>query len=80
MIGVQRDSDRYPVLVELEYFDVINPTVPPDWCFFDLGGGYYRLEPCGFGGDFWQDFHDGDRAAEASFAETISKLNAYHEI
>lgn len=76
MITVQRDSDRTPVLVELQCFDVVDPAIPSDWCLFDFGGGCYSVEPSGFGGDFWDRFHDADSEAEKTFMRVIEKLES----
>ena len=73
MIGIQRDSDRTPVLIELKYFDVVDSTIPSDWCFFDFKNGCYALEHKEFCGDFWDRFHDGDEHAEKMFEQVLNK-------
>lgn len=78
MIVVQRDSDGTPSLVELQYFDVVDPVIPSDWCFFDFGNGHHCIEPKEFGGDFWDRYHDADPVAERTFDRVIEKLKAFH--
>lgn len=78
MVTVQRDSDSTPVLVELQYFDVVAPAVPNDWNFLDLGGERYSIEPREFGGDFWDRFHDANPEAEKTFEQIIERLKILH--
>ncbi len=76
LVTVQRDTDKTPVMRELQYFEVVDSTVPDEWCLFDFGGGVYRLEPKEFGGDFWDRFHDADEDAEKTFERVAEKINA----
>ena len=78
MVTVQRNSDKTPVLIELQCFDVIDTAIPSDWCFFDFGDGFYSVEPKEFGGDFWDRFHDGDPEAEKTFMRVIAKIESSH--
>jgi len=78
VIIIQRDSDKTPVLVEFQYFDVIDPAISGDWCLFDFGGGQYGLEPKEFAGDFWGRFHDGDPEAERTFKLVVEQLERFH--
>jgi hypothetical protein len=78
VIVVSRDSDGIPVLAELRYFDVEDPSIPGDWCFFDFGDGFYALEPKEFTSDFWSRFHDGDSVAEKTLQQVVEKIRAFH--
>ena len=78
MIGIQRGSDGTPVLVELKYFDIINPAIPSDWYFFDFKNGCYCLQPKEFGGNFWDEFHDDQPIAEKVFLEILNKIKTFH--
>ncbi|WP_157221591.1 hypothetical protein [Herbaspirillum sp. YR522] len=78
MITVQRDSDSTPVLVELQYFDVIDPAVPNYWNFLDFDSGSYSIAPREFGGDFWDRFHDADPDAERTFRQVIKRIEVFH--
>lgn len=77
-VTIQSDSDGTPGLWELSFFDVIDPRLPNGWAFFDLGGGYYSLEPEEFFGDFWDCFHDGDESAERVFTQAVEKVRGFH--
>jgi len=79
-VSIQCDSDHTPVLLDLKFLDVINPAIPHDWCFFDFNNGFYRLCPKEFGGDFWDEFHDGVESAEALFANTLQKIKRFHKL
>lgn len=79
-VGVQRESDGTPCLVELQFFDVLNPAIPSDWEFFDFKNNHYRLQPKEFGGDFWDEFHDANEAAEIVFLNVLEKLKKFHSL
>lgn len=76
MITVQRDTDKTPVMRELECFDVVDAAIPSEWCFFNFGDGCYRLEPREFGGDFWDRFHDAEHEAEKTFQRVVEKIES----
>jgi hypothetical protein len=77
-LGLISDSDGTPCLFELNFFDVVNEEIPPDWVFTHLGDGYYRLCPKEFTGDFWDRFHDADTLAEEEFQEVRKKLEKFY--
>jgi len=77
-ISIRRESDGTPVLFEYSCFEVVDPRIPDGWCFFHLSEPYQRLDPCEFGGDFWDLFHDGDSEAEAVFEKVAKKIEAFH--
>jgi len=76
MVTIQRDTDKTPVMRELQCFEVVDTTVPDEWCLFDFGDGVYCLEPKEFGGNFWDRFHDAEDDAERIFELVVERLGA----
>lgn len=71
-------SDGGPGVFDMNLFDVVDPRVPLEWLFVDVGNGYYRLEPDEFAGDFWNRYNDADQGAETTFERIVGKLDAFH--
>ncbi|MDR5856737.1 hypothetical protein P9239_05760 [Caballeronia sp. LZ062] len=71
-------SDGGPGLFDMNFFDIADVDVPPDWSMIDQGKGYYTLSPKEFGGDFWDRFHDGDSRAETTFEQVLKRLEVFH--
>jgi hypothetical protein len=71
-------SDGTPGLFDMSRFDIVDPRIPSEWSMLEHGGGYFRLCPSDFGGDFWDRFHDADSDAERTFETVVKMLNAYH--
>ncbi|PIE46915.1 MAG: hypothetical protein CSA42_05775 [Gammaproteobacteria bacterium] len=60
-ICVRCDDDGTPAVFSLEFFDVVDPSIPTNWGWYELDSGIkgcYRLQPDEFSGDFWDDYHD----------------------
>jgi hypothetical protein len=72
------DYDGTPCLNLLQMFNIVDPRIPPDWCFSGRKGSYYYLEPKEFTGDFWELYHDADPGAEKIFDDVLKKLEAFH--
>lgn len=77
MVTIQRDTDKTPVMRELQCFDVVDAAIPPDWFLFDFGDGCYSLEPMEFGGNFWDRFHDAEETAERIFERVVERIELW---
>lgn len=71
---IRSSSDGTPVLLESEYFDVVEPDVPTGWGLFDNKDGYYTLEPIEFSNKFWDDYNEGCQLASDLFEKVYSRL------
>ena len=83
LVSILRDSDKTPVQFELQYFDIIDASLPGNWVFypfkhFGVSPGYYELGPKEFTEDFWDQFHNADEQAEKIFRQVKKKLELFH--
>ena len=73
------DMEEYPGAWDFCHFDIVDDSLPSDWVFYSLETrGLYRLCPQKFTGNFWDHFHDGDKAAEQVFSEVRKELVDFH--
>lgn len=78
MVIIQSDSDGAPTMLELQYFDVIDPAIPKDWGFFGSTNGYYNLIPQAFDSDVLERYHDDDVEARGVFTRVVAEIQAFH--
>ena len=74
MVSIERDSDLTPVLVELQYFDIVDNRISDGWLIESYSDYGYTVKPQEFKGDFWDFYHDADPSAEAIYAQVKKKL------
>lgn len=77
-INLPADNDGDPIVLEPTCLDFIDERVPDGWVFRKLNNGYFDLQPQEFGGDFWDDFHDGKEEAEKVYRDVVNKIYAFH--
>ncbi|MCZ2497469.1 hypothetical protein GN316_11930 [Xylophilus sp. Kf1] len=78
-VTILSDMEDYPGAWDFNHFDIVDNRLPSDWVFCSLESfGLYRLCPQKFTGNFWDNFHDGDKAAEQAFNEVRKDLMDFH--
>ena len=78
MFTIQGDDDGTPILCEVEFFDIVDSHLPPN-CVVERSKNYITVEPKEFIGDFWEQYHDSDETAEATFEEVLRRLQKFHK-
>jgi len=75
MLRVIGDSDNTPILVTARQFATVCNEVPSNWRAIIDDDGSFRLtpEPWSKPG-FWEDYFNGEPAAEQLFAEELRKI------
>lgn len=72
--AVVNDDDE-PVLYSRTLFEVVDPWVPEDWVRVDYEDGEYHVDApeCAAPG-FYEDVHDGQPPAVATFRAMVARL------
>jgi hypothetical protein len=74
-----RDSDKTPILVNFSDFVLVDSRLPNNWCLLYFNEGDYVITPQEFQGDFWDDFHDGNKNTERIFTDVKEQLELFHQ-
>lgn len=77
-ICMRDPQEGYPVVYDLSHFDIIDPRIPSDWMCKKVTENGYDLSHREFTGDFWVDFHDGDKVAEETFLDVLKEIVYFH--
>jgi hypothetical protein len=77
-ISKQSDCDGTPGLQPIEFFEIIDSSLPENYCFKVYENGFASLQPVEFKGDFWDRYHDGDLEAEKLFEQVMTRLKKFH--
>jgi hypothetical protein len=75
-ISILSDNDDGPGLESIEFFDIIDAAIPPNYGFY-VFKSFSRLGPLEFQGDFWDKYHDGDKEAETLFLKVFERIKKF---
>ena len=80
-------EDGTPTVPLLSLFEIIDPTIPPDWEIETKEGMYFTIRPKTFVGkkySFWEDYFDGtpelQKECEEIIQKEVEKIKKFHNI
>lgn len=73
-ITIKTEDADIPAIFNLDEFEIIDPSISPNWVMTVHSPTRYSIRPKAFVGDFWGDFHDADPHAEEIFWKVYKEL------
>jgi len=80
LVSVRRDSDGTPVQMPLSDFKIIEHDIPLGCSINFFDGGFTRVQPTIFSGNFWDLYYEGDPHSEKKFEEYYEILCNFFNI